>query len=76
MNEIELINAKINAEYIIKDFRVENTDVVLLLNNLGIKRQEKVILRNSNYCKNSYLISVSGINFALDKRICEGIIVE
>ena len=76
MNKIKLIDAKVNTTYTIKDFELENSDMVLFLNNLGIKKQEKIVLRQSNYGKKSYLVNVSGVSYGLDERVCKGIIVE
>lgn len=76
MNKLKLIDAKINQQYVIKDFEIDNSDIVLLLNNIGIRKQEKIILRNSNYGKKSFLVSVSGVSYGLDEKVCKGIIVE
>lgn len=75
-NEIRLNNAKKNVIYIIKRLDLENLNYVSLLNNLGIIEKEKIILLKTNYGNKTMLVNVSGINFALDKKLCEGIIIE
>ena len=75
MNDLKLINVKLNKKYKIKKINLSNADILKLLNNLGIAINESIILLNSNYGKNSFLVNVSGINFAIDKKVCEGIIV-
>ena len=75
MNDLKLINVKLNKKYKIKKINLSNADILKLLNNLGIAINESIILLKSNYGKNSFLVNVSGINFAIDKKVCEGIIV-
>ena len=75
-NEKTLLNIEKNIEYKIKKINISNDDVVNLLRNLGIYNNEKVIVLKTNYGNKSMLVNVSGINFALDKKVCEGIIVE
>ena len=70
------MDVKINTKYKINKFNLENKDVILLLNNLGICENENVMVLKSNYGNNSLLVNVSGINYALDKKVCAGIIVK
>ena len=62
MNELKLINVKLNKKYKIKKINLSNADILKLLNNLGIAINESIILLKSNYGKNSFLVNVSGIN--------------
>ena len=76
MNELNLTNCVKNVSYKIKDICLSNNDIIKLLSNLGIKVNEEIVVLSSNYCKKSFLVNVCGINYALDKKICGGIIVE
>lgn len=76
MSKLKLIDGKRNVQYKIKSLELSNPNTTMLLNNLGINEDETIVLLQSNYGKKSYLVNVSGVSFALDKKVCEGIIVE
>lgn len=75
-DEKSLLNVKKNTKYKIKDIKIQNTEIVTLLSNLGINKNENVTVLKSNYLNKTILINISGTNFALDSHLCEGIIVE
>ena len=65
MNEKRLVDLKINEVSVIKK----------QIKNLGFIEGEEIKLLNYNYNKECYLVKVMNINYAVDKKICEEIIV-
>lgn len=76
MNELNLTSCEKNVSYKIKEICLKNNDLLRLLSNLGIKVDEDIVVLSSNYCKKSLLVSVCGINYAFDRKICSGIFVK
>ena len=75
MNEKLLVDLKINEVCVIKKIRLENEKIKNQLSSLGFLEGEEIRLLNYNYNKKSYLVKVMNINYAIDKKICEGIVV-
>lgn len=75
MKNIKLINAEKNKPYKIISVEVQDKKLLNELNNFGIKKDGFISLLGSNYGKKSYLVSVNKVNFAIDKSICEQVIV-
>lgn len=65
--------AQKEKDYVIKEILVQNESIKQQLENLGFFKHEKIRLLNYNYGKKSYLIKVMGINYAIDKSVCENI---
>lgn len=76
MTKIKLSECKTNKTYLVCDLKEENKEIVLQLKNLGFSVGEKVELIKSNYRKKSFLVKVMGINYAMDKSICDKILVK
>ena len=75
MKEKCLVNLKINETSIIKKIEVKDEKINKQLFNLGFMPGEKIKLLNYNFNKQSYLVKVMNINYAIDKKICEGIVL-
>lgn len=73
---IRLIDCKKNQEYTIKKINIEDKEILKMLSNLGVFENEKIVIYSSNFFKTAFMVSVLGINFALDKSILKEIIVE
>lgn len=73
---IRLIDGKKNQEYTIKKINIEDKQIIKMLSNLGVFENEKIVIYSSNFFKTAFMVSVLGINFALDKSILKEIIVE
>lgn len=73
---IRLIDGKKNQEYTIKKINIENEQILKMLSTFGVLENEKIIVYSSNFFKTAFMVSVLGINFALDKSILKEIIVE
>lgn len=71
----KLSELNINEEAVIYKIENQNKAIENQLKSLGFLEGEKIILLNHNYNKKSYLVKVMGINYAIDAKICEGIIV-
>ena len=73
MNEKRLSQCKLKNIY--KISRIETQDKALLaqLKNLGFVKNREIEIKSSNYGKKSFMVSVMGINYALDKVVCENI---
>ncbi len=72
---ISLIKLTIGEEGVICKIENKNKSVLSQLNKLGFFVGEKIKLLNYNYNKESYLVKIMGINYAIDKSVCEGIFV-
>lgn len=70
-----LIDLQKNKQAKIEKIKIKDERVKLQLNNLGFIVGEEIELLNYNYNKTSYLIKVMGVNYAIDKIICENIFV-
>lgn len=75
MKEISLLNVSNKKSYVIKRIEIDDEKLIDQLKNLGFVKGNKILVRQSNYGKKSFLVSVMGINYALDKTICERIFV-
>ena len=75
MKEKCLVNLKINETSIIKKIEVKDEKINKQLFNLGFMPGENIKLLNYNFNKQSYLVKVMNINYAIDKKICEGIVL-
>lgn len=75
MNKIKLSECEINKSYRICEVKEENKTILAQLKNLGFTNNEKVVLLKSNYRKKSFLVKIMGINYAIDKLICDKILV-
>lgn len=65
-----------NEQAKIEKIELKDGRVKLQLEKLGFLTGEKIKLLNYNYNKTSYLIKVMGVNYAIDKAICENIFVD
>ena len=72
--ELSLCKCAKNIDYVIKriecDYKTKHR-----LKCLGFLEKEKVKLLNYNYGNTCCLVKVMGINYAIDKQICERIVV-
>ena len=75
MNEKQLINLKISEVAKIKQVNINDEKIKNQLYNLGFWVGEEIKLLNHNFNKETFLVKVMGINYAVDKKICEGIVV-
>ncbi len=73
--ELKLSECEKKKVYVISVIKVKDDNIKQQLKNLGFVKNEKIVLLNCNYGKSSYLVKVMGINYSLDKSICEDIIV-
>lgn len=75
MNEKCLVDLKINEVAKIKQINIKDEKVKMQLSNLGFIIGEKIKLLKYNYNKEGFLVKVMNVNYAIDRKICEGIIV-
>ncbi|MBQ4541584.1 MAG: ferrous iron transport protein A [Clostridia bacterium] len=75
MNEKCLVDLKINEVAKIKQINIKDEKVKTQLKNLGFIIGEKIKLLKYNYNKEGFLVKVMNVNYAVDRKICEGIIV-
>lgn len=76
MNVVKLSEAVFNKIYFIKEINLKNQELKQQLKNLGFIEKEKIIILNHNYGKKSFLVKVMGVNYAVEKNICDSIVVE
>ena len=72
--ELCLCDCEINKEYVISKI-VQNDMIKNRLMCFGFLPKEKIKLLKYNYKNTCCLVKVMGINYAVDKKVCEGIIV-
>lgn len=75
MGEIKLSDAAYKTVYKVSCVQTEDKKLLLHLSNLGIEAGESIQKLASNYGKKSFLVKAMGINYSLDKRVCEMIFV-
>lgn len=75
MNEKCLVDLKINEVAKIKQINIKDEKVKMQLSNLGFIIGERIKLLKYNYNKEGFLVKVMNVNYAIDRKICEGIIV-
>lgn len=75
MNEKCLVDLKINEVAKIKQINIKDEKVKAQLQNLGFITGEEIKLLKYNYNKEGFLVKVMNVNYAVDRKICEGIIV-
>ena len=71
-----LLNVKKNIKYLIYDVLIFDKNLSMELGNFGISKGNYISMIGSNYGKKSYLITVDGGYFAIDKEICEKILID
>ena len=76
MNIICFGEAEVNKIYKIECLEMKNKNIKTQLEKLGFLKNENIQLLKYNYGKKSYLIKVMGINYAIDKSVCDEIFVK
>ena len=61
--------------YLIFEVNIENIQIKKHLENLFIKKNERIILKRENYGRKAFIVSVLGINYAVGREICDKILV-
>ena len=72
---INLLNAKKHIRYLIEDVLISDKQLLLELDNFGVSKGNYISVVGSNYGQKSYLILVDGGYFAIDKVLCEKILL-
>jgi Fe2+ transport system protein FeoA len=70
-----LVDLKIKESAKIKQINIKDEKIKTQLYNLGFWKGEEIKLLKHNFNKDSFLVKVMGVNYAVDRKICEGIIV-
>ena len=65
-----------NKVYMVREFSGHAKEIEEKLNRVGLRVGVSVCVTNSNYGKNALLVKIQGVGFALDTKICKGVIVE
>lgn len=69
-----ITQCELNREYLICELQIQK-EIQNHLANLNIKAGEKIKVLFKSYFNMSYMVSVLGIMYAIEKNICEKIIV-
>ena len=75
MNIKKLTEGELDKIYLIYDIKIDNLKLKNHLENLFIKNYQKISLKKKSYRSNAFIVKVLGINYALDKEICEKIFI-
>ena len=73
--ELKLSGCDKNRVYVISGVNIEDEELKHRLKCFGFFINEKIEILNYNYGRSCYLVKVMGVNYAIDKKLCEGIIV-
>lgn len=73
--ELKLSECEKNKDYVISKIMIKEDEIKHRLKCLGFLEKEKIKVLNNNYGNTCYLIKVMGVNYAVDKTICDGIVV-
>lgn len=65
----------IGKEYLICDLTLSDEKILKHLENLFIKKGAKITVKHKSYGDRAYIIKSLGINYAIEKKICENILV-
>ena len=71
----KLCECDLEKEYLIYDIILKDKQVLNHLANLFIKKGEKITIKHKSYGSKAFVIKALGINYAIDKKICEAILV-
>ena len=71
----KLSECQLNKSYLIFQIDIQDKKIRLHLKNLMIKEKEKIILKRKNYGCKTFIVSVLGINYAIGREVCDGILV-
>lgn len=75
MKEICLSECVFHKVYVISNVSMQDCDLKYKLEKLGFLKNEKIEILRTNYSGCSYLVKLMGIHFAIDKKICDKVIV-
>lgn len=73
--DLKLSECELNRYFIITKIILREKEIEHRLKCLGFLEKEKIKILKYNYNKTCYLIKIMGVNYMIDKKICEGIIV-
>ncbi len=73
--DLKLSECEKNKDYVISRIIVRDKEIEHRLKCFGFFKREKIRVLNCNYGSTCYLVKVMGVNYAIDKKICESVIV-
>lgn len=76
MEVLKLSEAKIGKTYKVIKVNILGKELLNQLNNIGLSENQKITLLQTNYRKKSFIVKVMGVNFAIDRKICEKVEVQ
>ena len=74
--EMKLCDVKKNRAYKVLNILIQDKQVLEKLNNFGLNIGNYVMVVRSNFFKRTYVISINGMRYIIDKSICEKIFVK
>ena len=74
MKKLCLIDGDLNKKYKIFELKLEEK-FVTHLQHFGLEKDTEIILLKYNYFKTTFLVKFLQINYAVDRKILEGIFV-
>ena len=75
MKEIPISKCELNKEYVISKILVLDSELRYKLTKLGFFEKQKIKVLKLNYGKVSFMVSVMGVLYGVDKKICDKVIV-
>ena len=75
MNIKKLSDCKLGKSYLIKELKIQNKSLLDHLRELYIKENTKITLLHRSYGNKVFMIKALDVNYALDKNICDKVIV-
>lgn len=68
-----LSDCEILKAYLIESINVADEKLKSHLENIFIKPNNKIIIKRQNIGRSAFIVEAEGINYAIDKKICEKI---
>ena len=76
METVTLYSCEKFKKYKISKLDGHAKEIAEKLNRIGLRVGEEVYVTNFNYHRNTLLVKIKGVSFALDALICKGVILE
>ena len=76
MSKLYLSDAELNKIYRVKTIDEVDEEFQFQLKNIGLKQNEKIKVLHTNFKRKSFIVKIMGVNFAIDRKICEKVEIE
>jgi len=75
MKTIKLSDCQKSKNYVISNILINDKHLKQHLEHLFFKPNQKIMIKRENYRRKAFIVEVLGINYAIEKEICDEIYV-